>query len=180
MSDTQIRQLLGDFPAIGSQAEAEDFKVILQYQKTRTHDDCLAAESEETANFMNMFAGKSGPLTYAEGKKIQAKVEKLYEPYRPNVSAAKNLFKRKRPFLTNSQVVPCIRVENSYAYPSGHTSMAFAYAAVLSKLYPQKEAEFAKRADQVGLNRVIGGVHHPSDIVAGKKLGEYLGQKMTK
>ena len=28
-----------------------------------------------------------------------------------------------------------------------------------------------KSAEAAALNRVIGGVHHPSDIAAGKKLG---------
>lgn len=180
LTNLQMKALLGDYPAKGSAAEAEDFRILFEYQKNRTSTDCSNAESEETANFMNMFAGKSGPFTASEGKKIELKVEKLYAPYRPNVSNAKLLFKRKRPYLTNSQIVPCVRLENSYAYPSGHTSMAYAYAAILAKMYPEKEAEFIKRAEQIGLNRVIGGVHHPSDIAAGKKLGDYIGTMIDK
>ena len=29
-----------------------------------------------------------------------------------------------------------------------------------------------ERADEIAQNRIIGGVHHPSDIVAGKKLAD--------
>ena len=42
----------------------------------------------------------------------------------------------------------------------------------------KKRKSFLKRAEEVGLDRVIGGVHHPSDVEAGKKLGKFLGQQM--
>jgi acid phosphatase (class A) len=43
---------------------------------------------------------------------------------------------------------------------------------VLSKLDPSRKELFMKRADQIAADRVLAGVHHPSDIEAGKKLGD--------
>lgn len=171
---------MGSFPAQGSRAEVNDFEILLSYQKARTRADCAVARSEVTQGFMTFFAGKYGPLTYAEGKKIYPQISKIYAPYYQNAFKAKNIFKRKRPYYSNNQIIPCIKKESSYAYPSKHATMAHAYAVVLIKLFPTRAAAIKKRAEDIGLNRVIGGVHHPSDIVAGKKLGVYIGNLMLK
>ena len=41
-------------------------------------------------------------------------------------------------------------------------------------MFPERAALLLKLGDQAALNRVIGGVHHPSDIAAGKKLGDAI------
>jgi acid phosphatase (class A) len=48
------------------------------------------------------------------------------------------------------------------------------YARLLAVIYPERAEVFRAQGDQAALNRVIGGVHHPSDIIAGKKLGDIL------
>jgi acid phosphatase (class A) len=53
-------------------------------------------------------------------------------------------------------------------------------ARVLSRIYPDRAAAFMQRADEIAKNRVLGGVHHPSDIEAGKKLGDLVANKMLK
>jgi hypothetical protein len=36
-----------------------------------------------------------------------------------------------------------------------------------------------KRGDEISMHRVLGGVHHPSDIVAGKKLGDAMAMEIV-
>lgn len=38
-------------------------------------------------------------------------------------------------------------------------------------MIPARKAEFLAKADEIALDRVIGGVHFPTDIAAGKALG---------
>ena len=60
------------------------------------------------------------------------------------------------------------------SYPSGHATISRIEALVLADLVPARRAELLARADEIALSRVIGGVHHPSDIEAGKRLAETL------
>ena len=47
---------------------------------------------------------------------------------------------------------------------------------VLAELRPERREALLAQGRQVGVNRVIGGVHYPSDIEAGQKLGARLAQ----
>jgi acid phosphatase (class A) len=88
----------------------------------------------------------------------------------------KSNFNRNRPYINHSEIKPCIQLEGSKAYPSGHTTIARVYARIMGAIYPERAVLFLKRSDEVAQNRVIGGVHHPSDIVAGKILGDAIAE----
>ncbi len=54
-----------------------------------------------------------------------------------------------------------------WSMPSSHTSAAFATAVVLARLYPALRPMVFTLAGFVGLARVLGGAHYPSDVVVG-------------
>ena len=56
--------------------------------------------------------------------------------------------------------------------------MARLFAHVLGTIYPERKDALMKRADEVARNRVLGGVHHPTDVEAGKKMGDVLGKSL--
>ncbi|MBI5883930.1 MAG: phosphatase PAP2 family protein [Elusimicrobia bacterium] len=160
-------------PQRGSAADQEDFKALHAWQDDRTAMQCAAAAYEENPTYGNFF-GDISPLP---------------EPLPPHaavfflrVSAdagladwlLKKRFQRPRPFLVDSTLWPCIGKPKGYAYPSGHATLSRLFGLILSDLAPRRKAEFLARADEAALNRVIGGVHHPSDIEAGKLLGDEL------
>ncbi len=84
------------------------------------------------------------------------------------------MFKRPRPFLRDKAIEPCLGRIGGLAYPSGHAAISRLFALMLADLVPADKKIFFARADAVALDRVIGGVHHPADIKAGKKLAEKL------
>ena len=49
---------------------------------------------------------------------------------------------------------------------------------VLGELFPAKKAELLERAKEIGLDRMIAGVHYPNDVEAGTKLGRAIGEKL--
>jgi len=53
-----------------------------------------------------------------------------------------------------------------------------AYALAIK--FPKRAKLFFKRANAIAKNRMLGGVHYPSDIRAGKKLADYLAAKFFK
>ena len=57
------------------------------------------------------------------------------------------------------------------SFPSAHTATAVGLALVLTSSYPQGRWLFACFATAVALQRVLGGAHYPSDVLAGTAVG---------
>lgn len=62
-----------------------------------------------------------------------------------------------------------------HSFPSGHTATSFALAAVLAARFPRQAWIFYGVAGVVGVGRVLGGSHYPSDVLAGVILGLVVG-----
>ncbi len=58
-----------------------------------------------------------------------------------------------------------------YAFPSGHTSRAFAFAAVLGQQFPMWRWPLLSAAGLIGFSRIYIGAHYPVDVIAGALLG---------
>ncbi len=57
------------------------------------------------------------------------------------------------------------------SFPSGHTTAAFAAAALIANYWPRYRAVAYAVAAVVGISRVYLGVHYPTDVAAGALLG---------
>lgn len=160
-------------PPPGSLQDKTDFSELRAWQERRTKEQCDRAAAEGEAYFEQFFGGLTpfmAPLP-KESRKFLLRV-------REDASAAVMVFKdrnnRPRPFHTDATLQPCLGRIGGQAYPSGHAALSRLYALMLSELAPLRRAEFMARADEAALLRVIGGVHHPTDIEAGKRLGDLL------
>jgi membrane-associated phospholipid phosphatase len=56
----------------------------------------------------------------------------------------------------------------TYSDPSGHSAFGAMAAILLTGMVPEKRAELFARGWEFGRNRVVGGVHFPSDVAAGR------------
>lgn len=88
---------------------------------------------------------------------------------------AKNFYNRTRPFAFYNEMTcnPEQQEELSTngSYPSGHTSIGWATALVLSEINPERQNEILKRGFDMGESRVICGYHFQSDVDAGRLTG---------
>jgi undecaprenyl-diphosphatase len=78
---------------------------------------------------------------------------------------------RARPPLTYARPKALVSVPHSGSFPSGHTTTAFACAAVLAWAVPRLAVPFFVLAAAIGFSRIYVGVHYPLDVVGGAALG---------
>lgn len=88
------------------------------------------------------------------------------------VAVLKRIIARPRPdYALQIGAIPFSR----YSFPSGHTTVAFLLAILLSRYYPKYTGVFYSVAVLVGLSRIYLGVHYLSDVVGGAVLGLAIG-----
>lgn len=84
----------------------------------------------------------------------------------------KHLIGKARPRLTDSFVVIGPSLKSGYdSFPSGHTTVAFCFAYILSEHFPRYRALFYLFAATTAFERVEEASHFPSDVIAGALLG---------
>ena len=66
-------------------------------------------------------------------------------------------------------------VSTMQSFPSAHTATAFGFAIALTALFPKARNWFFTLALLVGLQRVVHGSHHPSDVLIGAAVGLVAG-----
>ena len=97
----------------------------------------------------------------------------------------KKIFRRPRPYRTVDGISARVRtgrirtqeIQDQYAFPSGHATLAFALASSWALSYPEWYVitTAAVWATSVAVSRVWLGVHYPSDILAGAVFGTVIG-----
>lgn len=87
-------------------------------------------------------------------------------------TALKAIIKRPRPYVTYSDIYPDA-IDDSYSFPSGHTSIAFSTATSLALIYKKWYITIPAYAwaTGVGYSRMYLGQHYPSDVLAGAATG---------
>jgi acid phosphatase (class A) len=161
---------LGPFPATESDEGKADLAIVLWHQRTRTAPDIQRALSEVKFG-LDAYSDASGKALDAAQYPLTATlIEKVGRDIKFVTDGLKNHFARPRPYLADARVQPAIDRETSPSYPSGHATRGLAYAIVLAELAPDRREALLARGRLVGVDRVIGGVHYPSDIESGQRL----------
>ncbi len=89
---------------------------------------------------------------------------------------AKYTYRRARPSVQHTDLVPSFPNPDSPSYPCEHSVTAGAAAAVLAYLFPAKADSIQRLAEQAAQSRVLAGVAYPSDVKAGLELGQRVAQ----
>lgn len=88
-------------------------------------------------------------------------------------------YKRKRPNDIDASLQPVIAAPQTFGYPCEHSATAAAAATVLAYFLPDKKDSILALAKAASQSRIDAGVQFPSDVEAGWKLGELVGQQIV-
>jgi hypothetical protein len=173
-----FKALLGGPPADDSQQHKDEVARMLSLQAARTPAEVARCKSEEEVTVFafstvlgSWFNEKNLPKTAALMAKVnsQAKIP---------TSAAKALWNRTRPMLADARIHPCVVLEKTPSYPSGHAMRGMLWATLLAKIFPGQSAAIMARGKQIGDDRFLAGMHYPSDVVAGQRLGAEIARRL--
>lgn len=96
------------------------------------------------------------------------------------INALKRGFNRPRPFMVDPSIETIVEQPPNASYPSGHSTFAHLNARLLARAMPEKAEALAARAEEYARNRIVAGVHFPTDIEGGRRSAEAIDKALTK
>jgi acid phosphatase (class A) len=165
--------LLPPPPEPGSVEEAADLNSARAIFKARTPDEDARARKDSGLSLF-LFEPAIGPF-FKPGKlpKTEALFERVKKDIGETINTPKNLWKRRRPYQLDDQLSIGIK-EPSYGYPSGHSTRGTVYSMVLAEVFPEQKEAILAVGRTIGWDRVLIGMHFPTDIYAGRVLGQAI------
>jgi acid phosphatase (class A) len=168
-------------PAKGSAADQADMEAVLKAQAEASDARRAQALADSDETVYVMFTPTLGAaFNAATTPKAAAFFARIGDSEDDTLDAAKPYFGRVRPWLANPAVKPYAKQTKSGSYPSGHTTRVAICAIMLSMILPEKKDAIWARADDYAQSRVIGGMHYPTDILAGWRTGTAMATVMLR
>jgi acid phosphatase (class A) len=169
-------ETVGEPPTLGTLAHDADLQGVLIAQMQRSDAEAYAAKLDgelsahqwAQATLGKGYSSQTHPASFALFDEVRANITKVVD-----VLKAKGP-QRRRPHQDHASVKPSLRLDehNTNGWPSGRAAASRVWAGVLSDLFPERAAALTLAAERSAALRVTGGVHYPTDLVAGKKLAD--------
>ena len=175
-----IKTVLTPPPAADSLQTKAEIMYMLHLQNLRTPAQIRRIESEEN---LSPFAFSNVLGSWFNSNNLPYTTRLLYQAGNDAgviCLVAKDYFHRERPYVLDPHIIKsCVQLTpGPWSYPSGHTTQAMVWAIVLSDLFPEDRKALMARAYQIGNDRIMCGAHYPSDVAAGRILGQAIAQKL--
>jgi acid phosphatase (class A) len=171
------RAVIGQPPAPGSRQELDDLAILRWNQRSRTpagivhswrflnrnlsvFDAAVGADLARTSP--SLYAGLPAFLKRADGLKDQLK----------------DALARPRPFVSHPDLKPCLPLESTWSFPSGHATWFATASLLLADLLPERRERLLPVGLQGGYVRAYCGLHYPSDVEASQRLAQAISQEV--
>ena len=163
------RDLLEAPPANDSAETKSELAELHRIQDSRTPAQVAQAQVDDREEDIFVYREVVGekldptrlPLTAALSGKVHSDEDVI-------VSPTKTYFGRPRPFMIDPSIHPVCKHDADFSYPSGHSTTGYLEAFLLAEMVPEKREPILKRADSYAYDRVVCGVHFPSDVHASR------------
>lgn len=171
--------LLPPPPAKGSAAFQYDQEVAAKYVALGDEARKAQAVQDNVLAFPEAIKAFNGVLNNAISEQ---QTPHLYMILRRSLAdaglstyAAKEHYQRPRPFMVNRTPIltpdEVEQLREDGSYPSGHTAVGWAWALILTELFPDHADAILNRGKEFGLSRLVCNVHWHSDVRAGRTMG---------
>jgi acid phosphatase (class A) len=171
-TQTRTHLILQTPPAADSTTTKAELAELHRIQTSRTSAEEAQAKADDVEESLFIYKTVLGekfnpaalPLTTAFGKRVK-------NDEGINANPAKQAFKRVRPYNLDKTLKPVCKTKTiDDSYPSGHATAGYLAALTLIEMVPEQRDAILVRADAYAHNRLVCGVHYPSDIAASKLL----------
>ncbi|HZV33993.1 MAG TPA: phosphatase PAP2 family protein [Verrucomicrobiae bacterium] len=169
--------LLAPPPVAGSEEAAADLQETRAVFRGRTPEELARAKKDAALSF-SIFEPAIGPV-FESGKypKTEALMKKVKAEIGDAINISKDHWKRLRPYQVDPELAMDMK-EKSSSYPSGHSTRGTVYALVLAEIFPDKKEAILEIGRNIGWDRVLIGMHFPTDVYAGRVLGKAIVREM--
>tara|TARA_R110000782_G_C14791871_1_gene411016 strand:- start:1251 stop:1928 length:678 start_codon:yes stop_codon:yes gene_type:complete len=177
LPDIKNPERMVPMPFENSSLETEDDLISISSLPGELSDDEMKSIDEQDEDFV-----ESSFVPYLKDNGIDVNEDDIYEivdDIASIVMKAKYKFNRPRPEqlaeFHNVEIKPREgKSANSPSYPSGHSAQATFLARMLGDQNPKHRVGLMEIGEEIGINRLKGNFHYPSDHEAGVKLGKDL------
>jgi acid phosphatase (class A) len=167
-------------PAPGSPTDLADKARSNQFKTLEDSDRWLLATAHAELRPPLALQHFDCALGVRLGSTTTPNLNKLMQRLFDDSDAAAELVKargfRARPVGDDPARRPCQRVSEagrrSASYPSGSSTVATVYGEAFAALDPERATGARRIAHEMGLSRLVCGMHYPSDVAAGEVLGK--------
>ncbi|HMP04339.1 MAG TPA: phosphatase PAP2 family protein [Gemmatales bacterium] len=161
-------------PPSGSPEERIELEFVLLVQSRRTSADVERLKAHEKVR-LDSFADILGRRAQSgAAPQLEALLKRVEKDSKQITEAAKEHFKRQRPPRIDQRLQPVLKLDDEPSYPSGHATRGMLFARLLADLAPEHEAALLRRGQEIGWSRVEASLHFPSDVQAGRTLGQAI------
>lgn len=159
-------------PASDSGLTRAELAELHRIEAARTPAQVARAQADEKNETLFVFRDVLGEGFTAERLSQTAVLSAHVKQEEDVISAPlKTAFQRVRPYNLDKTLHPvCKTKTKNDSYPSGHTLAGYLAALTLVDLVPEKRDAILARADEYAHNRMVCGVHYPSDLEASRLL----------
>jgi acid phosphatase (class A) len=174
--EVDFRTILGPPPALDSDWDRADQKLVEDYQKVdeARFEDAKLDEKLLLSRFDQAFGRPIDPKTTPL---LVALLNRALLDVDATASAAKDHFNRPRPYQRLQLQRVCNKGDaptpeehpmHGASYPSGHSVHGWTIAMILARVDPDRSQSLMRRAEEYEESRLICGMHFPTDVEAGQ------------
>ena len=157
----------------------EEYIVWAQQHATAEANERARSEFALSLEAFQAVLGPAVPLQQIPQTEIL--MEAVRADTQPLWHELKARFHRNRPALGDARIRPLDRLaDNQHSYPSAHSFNGALMALILAELFPEQQEELLARGREIGWDRVLAGMHHPSDIGVSRVLAQAVFHELLK